>query len=437
MKKRVVLMILLLIAVTVLNARKNIKFFWSCSPQVPQTIRQNILNDIKSSVISSERFLISNEEEIQEIAFEKKVESFFTSSDSIMSGVKDSDYIVAVKIFDYYSSSKVERGSYMRDDLSGDYVFYDNAFIPVFKGYFYSYDAFAGRYIVDKNGDFVAGKNGGYYPAGNGFYISSRYEDVFTDSGVSVQYILISAQDGKKIFEDTFSGRFSDYTVKYSYDSQTGKFFIKQVPESAVWTAISSGYGDHVYSRLRDDFMIKAKIIDFSKDMVYIDAGANEGIKKGYLFISQDASGKMIMKVENVNPQTAEGKILYMERGKELKISETVSEIKNFYDAWILGISFFAGTELGASLEFKNYDVYNEVTSCSGIDFILNQSKVQVSGVSFGLSVFKNEQINLLLRTGVYNADPFIGAHAKYLFFGILGDYSISGKFRAGITFSF
>ena len=78
MKKRVVFMILLLMAVTVLNARKNIKFFWSCGPQVPQTIRQNILNDIKSSVISSERFLISNEEEIQEIAFEKKVESFFT-----------------------------------------------------------------------------------------------------------------------------------------------------------------------------------------------------------------------------------------------------------------------------------------------------------------------------------------------------------------------
>lgn len=437
MKKRVVFMILLLMAVTVLNARKNIKFFWSCGPQVPQTIRQNILNDIKSSVISSERFLISNEEEIQEIAFEKKVESFFTSSDSIMSSIKDSDYIIAVKIFDYYSNNKIERGSYMRDDLSGDYVFYSNAFIPVFKGYFYSYDAFTGRYVVDKNGDFVAGKNGGYYPGGNGFYVSSKYEDVFTESGVSVQYILINAQDGKKIFEDTFSGRFSGYTVKYTYDSQTGKTFIKQVPESSVWTAVSSGYGEHVYSRLRDDFMIKARIMDFSDDTVYIDAGANEGIKKGYLFISQDTLGKMVMKVENVNPQTAEGKILYIKRSKELKISETVSEIKDFHDAWILGAGLFAGTELGASLEFKNYDIYNEVTSCSGIDFVLNQNKVQVSGVSFGFSVYKNEQINVFLRTGVYNTAPFIGAQAKYLFFGMLMDCSISGKFRAGVTFSF
>ncbi|BBE30329.1 hypothetical protein OSSY52_04700 [Tepiditoga spiralis] len=396
---------------------------------IPKDLFNSVINDIRAFVTSSNRFIVLGEVNKKEISTELILSSIF-NNDKDNNLIKSSDLNLSIKVFNYSLSNQETSFNYILNNNSGNFINKNGVYIKVIVGNYYKYDVKTNSYIQDEYGKYVKATNEKFYVASN-FYSFFPHKVKKTKLSYDISVTLTNTNDNKILYSKTIKNAKTITTENYGYSSLYKSFFKKQNPKIAVYNNNEVGYA--ISNSLKYIFPIKANVIDIDKTNVYLSVGEDEGILKGYIFKAENNGKKAYLKVENVNANTSETKIINIDYGMNFKYNMPVKEAFSlpFISPFIFQLSYEFEPTFGIGL--RNYDIYGTTTAYCIANF---NFKFNIKQIECGFSLYKNKNLNFYLRSGINSLNIFGGIELDILnHFGLFIDYSNDFNYGAKIFF--
>lgn len=427
--RKYILLFFLCLFISLGFSRQTIKIHVEKDSQIPTELFMSVIDDIKSSITSSQRFIVLDDQ--NPAAGEEYVLSYLfnlgTTTDSVIS---ESNLNLYIKISEYSSEKSASSESYIQNNDSGIYIKQGFSYIEVQKGKLYSYDTEKRRFSEDPEGGYVKTVFGDYVTA-------SSFYSYYPHEIKSVRYsfaILLSLEDetGKTLYSKKFNINQTLNLTNYSYNSYSNKIEKQEIPETSVFKYLITGSGYSMVETVKSLFKIKTNLIDFSGNRVFFSSGENEGVKKGYLFLIKNGDYKSYAEIKNVNPDTSEGEIINSDYGMTYFKNMPSTESLSLPFRSPVGISGLIGNKILIDFYIRTTDIYGETTGTAGLRA---NYKFDDFSIFSGISVFRNKTLNIFLKGGVWKDFYYGGIEIRlFRYFGAYADIDNNFKPTFGLT---
>ncbi len=337
---------------------------------IPNFVYQMVADKLKAPIISSKRFNVIEENKL--FYNEKKIELAFGSKDLLLSESKNLNYEIVISL-NNYTESKTDsfEASYVSDNKNGEYALVGFGYVRVYKGNYYSYNSKTDSYELCKNGDYVKGYDGKYYiPIG--FYDKISQNVVYHTAKLALKYKVIDFKTGSILDQKSLNEKAKIFESKIV---SLHPYIKQSQPLHLLYEKLLKPLD--IYSFIKKDFLIKAKIIKvLDKTDVILDQGIdNGGVTTGQYYKIADKSDLLgVLKVLHSFKNSSQAKFVYL-RSPDTKIN-VGSYVKEFeyYNPLPFHLSFdttsISTGIIGLSVVYSKYDLYKRPLSFLKLQYL-------------------------------------------------------------------
>jgi hypothetical protein len=409
--------------------------------KIDEEIFLTLVGALNTQIISSERFIVKNSDEIPIIGQEYALTYIFNLDGDVPDFFEQQDLRLVLTINNFSFEKETRRNNYLLNNDSGDYIYDLVTYIKVETGTYYVYDATSKTYKKDnEKGTFVKGADGKYYRVQN-FYMRYPHNEEYIKSEISMNIQLSEVKTGKIITNRNTTIKSEEQLSKYAYDNISKKVVKISYPSNKIISKISSS-ANSSFSYLADLLMklypIQGRVIGNIKDRVYINVGKNEGVKNGLVFKIEEGKNFAYIEITEVDEFAAEAVITKMNYDMNFKMNQIANEYFGFYKPLPFNLGVSLGNEFLLNAGFRSTDIYSKTKSYFGFSLkimedldlsnfeisLLDEFKLRSLDTAF--SVYSNKIMNILIRSGTNFEDIYLGGQINLLNnFALYTDYFI------------
>ncbi|QAV33899.1 hypothetical protein SAMN04488510_12910 [Fervidobacterium changbaicum] len=339
-----------------------------------------------SELLDTNKFTVTLVDNIKQLFFEMNLQDLLSTENVILSKREYSKGTLNVILYLRNLNVRKETVEYVRNDVSGDYIYADGKYIRVIQGAWFKFDG--KNYIQDENGIYVKGTDGKYYSA-LAFYSRVPHENTYYVLDCSISYTLnVESTDVKK---GTFDTHLSVPLVEHRYDPYNNKLLRIEYPSSDILDRFAKSISFELASRLMDLRKLYGFVENVRMPRVLIDIGSIDGVKPGLCFGVYDGNNYIAeLTVARTGGDYSECEIKYIKKGAKIERGFSVVEKKPDF-VIPLGISvlyMYHPENLGdicAEFSVKTLDIHREELSsvAFGLSYDLSSSVTDTFHVSY------------------------------------------------------
>jgi len=326
-------------------------------------------------------------------------------------------------------SVRKESVEYVRNNISGEYIYANGKYIRVIQGARFKFDG--KNYIQDDNGMYVRGNDGKYYIALD-FYSKVPHENTYYVLECNISYVL--SLEGSDVKKDAFAVSVDVPLVLHKYDPYNNRLLRTEYPASEILNQFAKNVSFELANRLLGLRKLYGFVDSVKFPRALIDIGSIDGVKPGFYFGVYDGDNYIAeLKVVRTAGDYSECEVTYIKSGAKIKEGFFVAEKKPDF-VFPLGISilYLYHPESFGSIEFelsvKTLNIHREEISALafGFGYDLSNSEIGSFRVSYfqripSLPVYALATLKIFDNTSgeTISAIPMVGFNIKFGIFAL------------------
>uniref|UniRef100_A0A7V4KDL5 Uncharacterized protein n=1 Tax=Fervidobacterium pennivorans TaxID=93466 RepID=A0A7V4KDL5_FERPE len=377
-----------------------------------------------SELLDTNKFTVTLRDNIVQLFSEMNLQDLLSMQNVILSKREYPKGSLNVLIYLNNLSVRKEFVEYVRNNISGEYIYANGKYIRVVQGARFRFDG--KNYIQDENGMYVKGTDGNYYVPLD-FYSKVPHENTYYVLECSLSYVLsLERSDVKK---DAFAVSVGVPLVLHKYDPYNNRLLRIEYPSSEILNQFAKSVSLELASRLMGLRRLYGFIDSVKFPRVLIDIGSIDGVKPGLYFGVYDGDNYIAeLKVVRTAGDYSECEVTYIKSEVEIEEGFFVAEKKpDFVFPVGVSILYLYHPESFGSIEFeisaKTLNIHREEISALSFGFGYDLSNSEIG--SFSVSYFhriRSSPVYVLTTLKLFenssslsvSAIPMVGFNIKF-----------------------
>ncbi|QIV77746.1 hypothetical protein [Fervidobacterium pennivorans] len=382
-----------------------------------------------SELLDTNKFTVTLRDNIMQLFSEMSLQDLLSTQNVILSKKEYPKGSLNVLIYLNNLSVRKESVEYVRNNISGEYIYANGKYIRVIQGARFKFDG--KNYIQDDNGMYVRGNDGKYYIALD-FYSKVPHENTYYVLECNISYVL--SLEGSDVKKDAFAVSVDVPLVLHKYDPYNNRLLRTEYPASEILNQFAKNVSFELANRLLGLRKLYGFVDSVKFPRALIDIGSIDGVKPGFYFGVYDGDNYIAeLKVVRTAGDYSECEVTYIKSGAKIKEGFFVAEKKPDF-VFPLGISilYLYHPESFGSIEFelsvKTLNIHREEISALafGFGYDLSNSEIGSFRVSYfqripSLPVYALATLKIFDNTSgeTISAIPMVGFNIKFGIFAL------------------
>lgn len=344
-----------------------------------------------SQVVNSKQLEVVLKDALKNLSDELRLQDLLSTSNIILADQRELagtlNIVISFEVFE----RREFFNEYIKNSLSGDYLYYQGKYIKIYvnERYKIDYSGLGARYISSPDGTFVKGYDDKYYPLEfSNLYSKAPHTDVSFAVKVKVEYYFYLIQSQKSVLQSQGSFIVSKnfQIVTHRYDPYNNKL----LREEKSLYEFGNDFANTLKENLKLDLrmtstkdVLKGIVEEVKFPRVLINLGEDDGVRKGMTFGIKDGEnliGELV--VERVAKNYSECQVTFVQRRKNITVGMDVFSKSpesvfpfGFRFNYIAGLDFsLENSSIFFGISLKEFNLYREVTSQIEAGFLLGLS---------------------------------------------------------------
>ncbi len=274
-----------------------------------------------SELLNTNKFTLALRDSLRTLIAEMQLQDLLSTENIILSKKEQPQGFLKVNLDILSLRVLKESKEYIRNDISGDYIYHGGEYIRVIVGARFKFDG--KNYLQAEDGIYVKGTDGKYYSEST-FYSRVPHENSFYSMEYRVSYEL---NYGGKTITDNFENVAVVPLVLHSYDPYNNRLFKEQYPATRILNTFADQISSEMGSRLMDLRKLYGSVESVKMPRVLIDIGSQDGAKPGLFFGVYDNKSYIAeLRVVRSGGDYSECEVTYLKKGAMIKEGMQVVE---------------------------------------------------------------------------------------------------------------
>jgi len=274
-----------------------------------------------SELLNTNKFTLALRDSLRTLIAEMQLQDLLSTENIILSKKEQPQGFLKVNLDILSLRVLKESKEYIRNDISGDYIYHGGEYIRVIVGARFKFDG--KNYLQAEDGIYVKGTDGKYYSEST-FYLRVPHENSFYSMEYRVSYEL---NYGGKTITDNFENVAVVPLVLHSYDPYNNRLFKEQYPATRILNTFADQISSEMGSRLMNLRKLYGSVESVKMPRVLIDIGSQDGAKPGLFFGVYDNKSYIAeLRVVRSGGDYSECEVTYLKKGAMIKEGMQVVE---------------------------------------------------------------------------------------------------------------
>ncbi|ANE40754.1 hypothetical protein JM64_00990 [Fervidobacterium ngatamarikiense] len=377
-----------------------------------------------SELLDTNKFTVTLRDNIVQLFSEMNLQDLLSTQNIILSKREYPKGSLNVLIYLNNLSVRKESVEYVRNSISGEYIYANGKYIRVIQGARFRFDG--KNYIQDENGMYVKGTDGNYYIPLD-FYSKVPHENTYYVLECYISYVL--SLEGSDVKKDAFTVSVAVPLVLHEYDPYNNRLLRIEYPSSKILNQFAKNVSLELASRLIGLRKLYGFVDSVKFPRALIDIGSIDGVKPGLYFGVYDGDNYIAeLKVVRTAGDYSECEVTYIKSGAKIEEGFIVAE-KNPDFVFPLGVSILylyspeSFGSIGFELSVKTLNIHREEISALvfGFGYDLSTSEIGSFSVSYSqrilsLPIYALTTLKIFDNTSGQSSSavPMVGLNTKF-----------------------
>jgi len=268
-----------------------------------------------SELLDTNKFTVTLRDNIMQLFSEMSLQDLLSTQNVILSKKEYPKGSLNVLIYLNNLSVRKESVEYVRNNISGEYIYANGKYIRVIQGARFKFDG--KNYIQDDNGMYVRGNDGKYYIALD-FYSKVPHENTYYVLECNISYVL--SLEGSDVKKDAFAVSVDVPLVLHKYDPYNNRLLRTEYPASEILNQFAKNVSFELANRLLGLRKLYGFVDSVKFPRALIDIGSIDGVKPGFYFGVYDGDNYIAeLKVVRTAGDYSECEVTYIKSGAKIK----------------------------------------------------------------------------------------------------------------------